>query len=89
VPDVVRVLTRGPDGAAGKDFLGYVPSAHLCSTVQSGLASLVAQNILEVVDGVRFRQRQVRTGQVAGSRTPLNTCDNGPFIPIFIERKPR
>lgn len=61
VPDAVQVLTRGPDGTAGKDFLGYTPSAHLCSTVQSGLASLVARNVLEAVDGARFRRRQVRT----------------------------
>ncbi|MFF0529417.1 hypothetical protein ACFYT3_13585 [Nocardia amikacinitolerans] len=64
VRDAVRALTHAPGGAQGKDFLGYVPSAHLCSTVQSGLASLVARNMVEVVDGARFRRCHTRGEQV-------------------------
>ncbi|WP_446221625.1 hypothetical protein ACTWPB_17010 [Nocardia sp. IBHARD005] len=82
VPHAVRALTCSPGGAQGKDFLGYTRSAHLCSTVQAGLASLVARNMVEVVDGARFRRCHVGRGS-ASSRT----CDNGLTIPI--ERNPR
>ncbi|WP_189026481.1 hypothetical protein [Nocardia rhizosphaerihabitans] len=64
VPDAVRVLTEAPSGARGKDFLGYTPGSRLCSTVQSGLASLVARNMVEVVDGARFRRCHGRGDQV-------------------------
>ncbi len=82
VPDAVQALVCGPDGAEGKDYLGYTRSAYLCSTVQSGLASLVARNLVEVVEGARFRQ-------CYASRRPSTsrTCDNGLTIPI--ERNPR
>ncbi|MFD4461477.1 hypothetical protein [Nocardia sp. NPDC058480] len=82
VPRAVQALTCAPDGAHGKDFLGYTRSAHLCSTVQSGLASLVARDLVEVIDGARFRQRHASHGY-----STSRTCDNGFTIPF--ERNPR
>lgn len=82
VAHAVRALTGMPGGAKGKDFLGYTHIARLCSTVQSGLASLVARNMVEVVDGARFRQCHVGRGPCTS-----RTCDNGLTIPI--ERNPR
>ncbi|KQY36824.1 hypothetical protein ASD42_31000 [Nocardia sp. Root136] len=64
VLDAVRALTEVPGGVRGKDFLGYTPGARLCSTVQSGLASLVARNLVEVIGGTRFRRCHVRDEQV-------------------------
>ncbi|WP_342801254.1 hypothetical protein [Nocardia sp. No.11] len=56
IQDAVAVLTRSPEGAWGKDFLGYQPTARLYSTIQSGFAALAAANVVEVVDGARFRR---------------------------------
>ncbi|MEU4652285.1 hypothetical protein [Nocardia fluminea] len=64
VLDAVQALTVGPGGELGKDFLGYTLGTRLCSTVQSGLASLVARNLVEVIDGARFRRCHVRDEQV-------------------------
>ncbi|MFD3509324.1 hypothetical protein [Nocardia sp. NPDC058666] len=64
VLDAVRALTEGPGGEYCKDFLGYTPGARLCSTVQSGLASLLSRNLVEVIDGSRFRRCHVRDEQV-------------------------
>ncbi|MFD3592925.1 hypothetical protein ACFWU5_09365 [Nocardia sp. NPDC058640] len=82
VPRAVRALTGVAGGAQGKDFLGYTHPARLWSTVQSGLASLVARNLVEVVDGARFRRCHV-----SRSYSTSHACDNGPTIPI--ERNPR
>ncbi|MFI8973150.1 hypothetical protein ACIGO9_09710 [Nocardia asteroides] len=87
VSEAVQVLTRAPDGVEGKDFLGYVPSAHLCSTIQSGLASLIDRNIVEAVDGVRFRRCNIPRERSGPGETSSSTCDNGTSIPI--ERNPR
>lgn len=56
IQDAVAALTRSPEGARGKDFLGYQPTARLYSTIQSGFAALAAANVVEVVDGARFRR---------------------------------
>lgn len=40
VHDAVRALTCGPDGATGKDYLGYHRNARLYATVRAGLARL-------------------------------------------------
>ncbi|MFD3707111.1 hypothetical protein ACFWUP_28580 [Nocardia sp. NPDC058658] len=64
VSDAVQALAEGPGAERGKDFLGYTPGPRLYSTVQAGLASLVARNLVEVVDGVRFRRCHVRDEQV-------------------------
>lgn len=87
VPEAVQALTRAPDGAEGKDFLGYTPSAHLCSTLQSGLASLIDRNIVETVDGVRFRRRHISRELAGLGETSSSTCDNRSSIPI--ERNPK
>ncbi|MFE1596827.1 hypothetical protein [Nocardia sp. NPDC058705] len=70
VLDAVRALTDGPRGERGKDFLGYTPGPRLCATVQAGLASLVARNLVEVIDGVRYRRCHVRNVQVGPGHAP-------------------
>ncbi|PWV70202.1 hypothetical protein DFR69_114169 [Nocardia neocaledoniensis] len=64
IHDAVEVLTRSADGARGKDFLGYQPTAHLYSTIQSGFAALVAGNVVEIVGGSRFRRCREPRGVV-------------------------
>ncbi|WP_040801328.1 hypothetical protein [Nocardia higoensis] len=86
VLDAVRVLTRSPDGAWGKDFLGYTPTAYLCSAVEAGLSSLADQNVVEVVDGTRFRRRHVVAEPGGADQLSSVACDNGVTIPI--ERTP-
>lgn len=54
LPLAVEALTRAPDGAAGKDFLGYAPTAHLCSTLATGMTALADDGAIRVEDGHRF-----------------------------------
>ncbi len=53
--DAVDTLVRAPDGAAGKDWLGYQPTSHLCSTVQYGMTTLATCGSVRVIDGHRYR----------------------------------
>lgn len=55
VSDAVAALCRSTTGASGKDFLGYTPTAHLRSVVETGVAALVAAGDLEVLPGARLR----------------------------------
>ncbi|OBF71982.1 hypothetical protein A9X06_29025 [Mycobacterium sp. 852002-51759_SCH5129042] len=52
----VRVLTRTPGGAIGKDFLGYTPTAHLCSTLYTGMTALSDDGRVRIEDGHRFHR---------------------------------
>lgn len=54
--DAVTALMTGPDGATGEAFLGYRHGPALYSTVQRGLARLVAEQVVRAVDGVCFEQ---------------------------------
>lgn len=46
---------RASHGLVGKDWLGYRPAAHLCSTVQYGMTTLAADGTVRVVDAHRYR----------------------------------
>jgi len=74
VADAATALVTGPDGAAGEDFLGYTAGPVLHSTVQRGLARLVAEAVARSRDGVDFEQdsdRRRRTvAELSGPASP-------------------
>ncbi|MEU6562630.1 nucleotidyltransferase domain-containing protein [Nocardia nova] len=61
LPLAVEALSRAPNGAAGKDFLGYTPTAHLCSTLATGMTALAADGAIRVEDGHRFHSLSPQT----------------------------
>lgn len=64
-------LVNGPNGATGEDFLGYSHGPALYSTIQRGLAQLIAEQAVRAVDGARFeQQRDVRRSLIAAFNGP-------------------
>ena len=82
VAEAVSALIGSPGGAVGKDFLGYLQGPGLHSTVQRGLAHLLADRVVRAVDGVHFDQDHVRRRRlVAGLHRPTSSLCPGPGTP--------
>lgn len=56
VADAIRVLVYGSGGVTGEDFLGYTHGPQLHGALHRGLAHLVSERAVDVVDGATFRQ---------------------------------
>jgi hypothetical protein len=54
LPGALAVVTEHPNGAQGKDFLGYVPGPHLYGILHRALAGLAAEGVVRDLDGTRF-----------------------------------
>ncbi|WP_261555773.1 hypothetical protein [Frankia tisae] len=60
IADLIDALLASSHGATGKDFLGYVHSPALHSTVHRGLARLSSARVVTSLDGRRFKQHPAR-----------------------------
>jgi len=71
IANLIDVLLTSPEGAAGKDFLGYVGNPALHSTVHRGLARLTSARVVTSLDGRHFKQHAARRQVLlARLRTP-------------------
>lgn len=70
VEDAAGVLVSSSEGAAGKDFLGYTHGPGLYSTLQRGFAQLAREQVVHVIDGVRYEEYPGRRRRLLAATSP-------------------
>lgn len=78
LPTAVRALTEGPDGARGKDFLGYDPGPHMFSVLHCGLAQFAVEGIVRDLDGTRFGHDPAARRAVIAQLRMQNAAERDP-----------